>query len=107
MADWPSAVWVDATPTTGSTVNITVGDARVPVRLCVNNTGLLAALTFSWPITGVLDGQVVAINCQSIVTLIAHTPSANVRGGLSSAVAGGNGIYVFRAATSTWYKFDN
>lgn len=106
MADWPAAMWIDAAPASGSTLAVPVGDARVPVRLSINNAALLAAVTLSWPVANVADGQLVAINCQSAITLLTHTvPGGTMRGGAVALLAGANGIYVFRLANLTWYKF--
>lgn len=105
MADWSSSIWVDVTPTSGSTVNVPISDARTPIRLCLNNSGLLAAVTLNWPITA-QDGQLVAISAKAAITLVTNTVTGgSIQGGPVGLGIGGNGIYVWRLANLTWYKF--
>lgn len=106
MADWAASQWVDFSPATGGTVVIPSSDARTPIRVCLNQAGLLAALTLSWPVTGVMDGQLIAVNSNAIVTLLTHVVTGGtMRGGGGALLAGPNGIYCFRQSNSTWYKF--
>jgi hypothetical protein len=111
MAYSKGAIWADVTnPTSGMTINVPVpqsGDAGTPLNLCINNAGLLLALTIAFPITGVADGQIVKITSQNAITAVTTTVQTGgiLQGLLSSLLGGGSGIYQFRASNSTWYKF--
>lgn len=101
------AMWTDFTPNSGDTINVPVSDAGTPMNVCINNAGLLAALTLVFPITGVQDGQIVKVAAKSAITLLTTNVESGglLQGLLASLLAGGNGIYQYRLSNKTWYKF--
>jgi hypothetical protein len=107
MAYFKPCNWIDISPSSGGTVNIAIADAGTTVNVIVNNSALLAALTFVFPITGVADGQIVKISAKSAITLVTMNVEAGgaLLGALTGLLGGGSGIYQFRASNSTWYKF--
>ena len=107
MAYFKPCNWIDVSPSSGGTVNIAIADAGTTVNVIVNNTVLLAALTFVFPITGVSDGQIVKISGRSTITLVTMNVESGgfVWGALTGMTNAGTGIYQFRASNNTWYRF--
>lgn len=106
MADWAAAQWVDATPTVGGSISVPVSDARTPIRLSLNNGTLIGTTTLVWPVTNVMDGQLVAISAKASISILANSvPGGAMQGGAIAILAGANGIYCFRQSNLTWYKF--
>lgn len=109
MAYSKGATWVDFSPTSGSTVTVPVSDAGTPMNVCINNGGILLALTISFPVTGVQDGQIVKIAAMSNITVLTLSVESGgvLQGLLSSLLGGGTGIYQYRLSNKTWYKFSS
>lgn len=107
MAYFKACNWVHLSPTSGGMVNIPIADSGTTVNVIIDNPTLLAALTFVFPITGVVDGQIVKISAQSAITLVSmNVESGGVLwGALGGLLGGGSGIYQYELANKRWYKF--
>jgi hypothetical protein len=99
--------WSYFTPTSGSTINIPIVDAGSTSNVIIKNSGLLAVLTFVFPITGVQDGQIVKISAQNSITLVTMNveTGGSVWGALGGLLGGGSGVYQFDGTNKVWIKF--
>jgi len=104
MAFNRGATWAtDVTPATGDTIQVPVADGITVTCLAINNAGLLASVTLSFPVAGVQDCQAVELYWKNPVTLIGSI-GATVQGLITTLTTGGVTKYRFRASNSTWYR---
>jgi hypothetical protein len=89
--------------TTGTGATITIDDTQDEVQL-IHESALVAVLTIAFPTTPV-DGQRVYISSVGGVTALTLTTAVgSIASTITSLVAGGIGCYIYRKASTKWYK---
>ena len=86
------------TPSTGTTV---ISDGSN--GLFINNAGLIAAITITFP-SSPLNGQQFAISSRSAITVMSFSPGSTIYGTLGGLIAGGFGRWVYSSTASAWFR---
>lgn len=89
-----------ATPATGNTVAVNNGRC---VRVLINPSGTLAALTITFPTSSLVNGdEIIITSSQQVITLTVS--GGTIIGGLSSFAVGGFASYVYGSTANKWFR---
>ena len=89
-------------PLTGATVAIPSFNSA-EMNVTIDPAGLLAALTITFPTTGLIDGQIINISSSQAVTTVTHT-GGTILGALTTLAANGVARYAWSATGNKWFK---